>query len=125
MGKRHKFPYTYTWENVPVGTYVLTAVAIADGVSSTASAITVIVTAAPPSPPEVDITSPANGTTFTAGSDIGLAATAAETNGTIATVSFYDGPTLLTTTSSMTSSVCNYTWAKVPAGVCYLDGQGH
>ncbi|MCR6638791.1 MAG: family 43 glycosylhydrolase [Sporocytophaga sp.] len=63
--------------------------------------------------PVVSITSPANGTRFTAGSDINIAATASTTAGTIANVQFYNGNTLL---GSDNSSPYSYNWMNVPAG---------
>lgn len=117
MGQSNKSPYTYTWANVSVGSYTLTAVATdSNNVSTTSSALTVKVT---PAPPMVVITSPANDSTFPAGSDINLAATALETNGTISTISFYNGATLLAA-SSMASSSFNYTWGHVPGGTYTL-----
>lgn len=117
LGQSSKSPYTYTWADVPVGTYTLTAVATdINEVSTTSTAVKVTVT---PAPPTVVITSPANESSFSAGSDINLAATALETKGTISAISFYNGSTLLAT-SDMASSFYNYTWANVPAGTYTL-----
>ncbi len=62
-------------------------------------------------PPSVSITSPANnagvGTSFT------ISATAADTGGTVTSVAFYDGTTLLGTD---TSSPYSYTWNAAPLG---------
>ena len=116
MGQSSKPPYSYTWDDVPAGTYTLTAVATdTNKVSTTSSALTVTVIPVP----EVAIISPVNDSTFIAGSNISLVATASEPNGTIAAVNFYNGPTLLTT-SSMTLFSFNYTWANVPAGTYIL-----
>jgi chitodextrinase len=46
-------------------------------------------------PPTVAITSPANGATFTAGSTILVSANAADSDGSVARVRFFDGPTLI------------------------------
>jgi len=116
LGESLKSPYSYTWNEVPAGTYTLTAVITVNGVSTTSSGVIITVT---PAPPVVAIITPADGTTFTAGSNISLVTTASEFNGLIATVSLYNGPTLLTT-SSMTSSSYNYVWDNVPAGVYTL-----
>jgi len=111
LGKSSKSPYSCTWDQVPVGTYALTAVATdTDKVSTTSSTVTVTVT---PAPPVVDIVSPANNTTLTAGSNISLAVTASEFNGSVSTVQFYNGPTLLGESSR---SPYGYTWVNVPAG---------
>jgi len=117
LGQSSKSPYSYAWEGVHAGTYALTAVATdTNKVSTTSRTVTVTVI---PAPPVVAIISPANDTTFTAGANISLAATASEFDGAISTVSFYNGSTLLTT-SRMTSSSCHYTWANVPAGAYTL-----
>jgi len=113
LGQCSKSPYSYTWKDVPAGTYTLTAVATDfNNVSTTSGALTITVT---PAPPVVAIVSPANGSIFTTGSRISLEASASEFNGTIATVSFYNASTLLAT-SGITSSSYNYNWDNVPAG---------
>jgi len=111
LGKSSKSPYSCAWDQVPAGTYALTAVATdIDKVSTTSSAVTVTVTSAPP---VIDIVSPANDTTLTAGSSINLTVTASEFNGSVSTVKFYNGPTLLGESSR---SPYSYVWANVPAG---------
>jgi hypothetical protein len=62
--------------------------------------------------PTVSLTQPASGT-FTAGANIPLAATAADSDGTIARVEFYAGDTLLATD---TTSPYTGTWTNAPAG---------
>ncbi|MFL6144589.1 MAG: glycoside hydrolase family 48 protein [Labedaea sp.] len=63
--------------------------------------------------PSVTLTSPASGTTFTAGANIPLAATAADADGTVAKVDFFAGNTLIGTD---TSSPYTFNWANVAAG---------
>ncbi|HEX6358329.1 glycoside hydrolase family 48 protein [Actinophytocola sp.] len=63
--------------------------------------------------PTVNLTQPTTGTSYTAGANIPLAATAADTDGSIARVEFYAGTTLLSTD---TSSPFSGTWSNVPAG---------
>lgn len=65
-------------------------------------------------PPTVSITSPANGATYTAPATMTINANAADANGTVSSVAFYNGSTLLGTD---TSSPYSYTWANVAAGV--------
>ncbi|MGA1979975.1 MAG: glycoside hydrolase family 9 protein [Sedimentisphaerales bacterium] len=64
-------------------------------------------------PPTVSISSPANGATFTAPASITINATAADSDGTISSVAFYQGSTLLGTD---TTSPYSYTWSNVAAG---------
>jgi hypothetical protein len=63
--------------------------------------------------PSVTLTSPANGQSFTPGSNISLAAIVATNAQTISAVQFYQGSTLLGQT---TSSPYTYTWTNAPAG---------
>ncbi|MCR5889840.1 glycosyl hydrolase family 18 protein [Hymenobacter sp. J193] len=64
-------------------------------------------------PPTVSLTSPTSGATFTAPASITLNATAADANGTVSSVAFYNGTTLLGTD---TSSPYSYTWTGIAAG---------
>jgi pectate lyase len=64
-------------------------------------------------PPTVSITSPANGATFTAPASVTINATAADSDGTVSKVDFYQGTTLLGTD---TSSPYSYAWTNVAAG---------
>jgi hypothetical protein len=63
--------------------------------------------------PTVSLTSPATGSTFQAGANIALAATAADPDGTVAKVDFFAGNTLLGTD---TSSPYTFNWQNVAAG---------
>ena len=58
-------------------------------------------------------TPPADGATFTAPASIAIAASASDSDGTIAKVDFYAGATLLGTD---TSAPYQLTWSGVPAG---------
>ncbi len=64
-------------------------------------------------PPTVSITSPAQGATFTAGSNINIAVNASDPNGTVTKVEFYNGSTLLGQDSS---APYTYNWNNVSAG---------
>lgn len=109
-------PYTATFTGVPAGTYTVKAVAYDDKGASTASApVTVTVgTAAPVNQaPTVSITSPANGASYTAPANVVINATAADADGKIAKVEFYNGSTLIGTD---TTSPYSYTIGNAPAG---------
>jgi chitinase len=77
--------------------------------------------------PTTSITSPANGTTFTAPATVNIAANASDTSpGTVSSVAFYNGTTLLGTD---TSSPYTFAWTNVAAGTYTLttkatDNQG-
>jgi chitinase len=78
-------------------------------------------------PPTTSITSPANGATFTAPASITINANASDTApGTVSSVAFYNGSTLLGTD---TSSPYSFAWTNVAAGTYTLttkatDNQG-
>jgi regulation of enolase protein 1 (concanavalin A-like superfamily) len=71
-------------------------------------------------PPTVSLTSPTAGATLMAPANINLAATAADSDGTVARVEFYAGNTLLATT---TSSPHQAVWSDVPAGTYSLTAR--
>jgi lysophospholipase L1-like esterase len=64
-------------------------------------------------PPSVAITMPADGETFTAPADITVMADAADSNGFVTHVNFYNGPALLGTD---TTSPYSIEWTDVPVG---------
>jgi len=64
-------------------------------------------------PPTVSLTSPANNATYAAGANVTLTATATDADGTISSVKFYNGTTLLGT---VTTAPYTYTWTNVPQG---------
>jgi regulation of enolase protein 1 (concanavalin A-like superfamily) len=68
-------------------------------------------------PPTVSLTSPSSGETFTAPATVSMAATAADSTGSIARVDFYRGSTLVRTD---TTSPYTATWSDAPAGTYQL-----
>jgi gliding motility-associated-like protein len=68
---------------------------------------------APNTSPTVSLTSPANNAAFTAGATVSLAATAADANGSVTKVEFFNGSTKL---GEDTSSPYSYAWTNVSAG---------
>jgi hypothetical protein len=112
-------PYSFSWTNVPAGSYSLTAVARDNAGAYTVSpARTVTVTTSTSSSssnqaPWVTFSSPSSGAIFTAPATIALSATAGDTGGYITRVDFYRGSTLI---ASDTSSPYTYSWTNVPAG---------
>jgi chitodextrinase len=64
-------------------------------------------------PPTVSLTSPANGANYTAPAKIDLAATASDPDGTVSSVSFHDGSSLIATD---TTAPCTYRWNVAAAG---------
>ena len=64
-------------------------------------------------PPNVSITSPANGASYTAPASMTINASASDSNGTVSRVDFYAGGTLL---GSDASSPYSFNWTAVAAG---------
>ena len=106
-------PYSYTWNNVPAGNYTITAKATDNGSLVTASAAVVISVYTPNGAPSVSITSPVTNATFTAPASVTINAAAADTDGTISKVEFYNSDTLLGT---VTASPYTFTWNNVASG---------
>jgi regulation of enolase protein 1 (concanavalin A-like superfamily) len=69
-------------------------------------------------PPSVSLTAPANGASYAAPATIPLTASAADADGTVSRVEFYNGATLLGTD---TTSPFGYNWSNVTAGTYSLS----
>jgi len=103
-------PFVLQWNNVPAGTYSLTAKAYDNrGGATTSAASSLIVNTLP----SVTLTSPASGTTINAPNSYTLSANASDSDGTITQVEFYSGTTLLATD---TTAPYSYVWSNIPAG---------
>jgi RHS repeat-associated protein len=110
IGTATAAPYSFAWTNVAAGTYSLTAVATDNqGTTTISAAVALIVNTLP----TVSISSPASGAAFSAPATITLAATAADADGTIAKVDFYQGTTLLGTS---TAAPYSFSWTNVAGG---------
>jgi gliding motility-associated-like protein len=113
IGEDLSSPYSFAWNNVPAGSYTLTARATDNQAATrTSSAVTITVTA-PNSPPSVAVTAPANNASFAAGASVTLSANASDTNGSVAKVEFFNGATKL---GEDATSPYSFVWASVPAG---------
>ncbi|MET0917176.1 MAG: Ig-like domain-containing protein [Burkholderiales bacterium] len=112
-------PFTAAWSNVPAGEYTLTARATdtAGGTALSAPRSIVVVANAPPT---VTITAPSSGANHFAPADLTLAATATDTDGTVASVAFYEGTTLIGTATSPPYTV---RWSGVAAGSYTLSAR--
>jgi hypothetical protein len=111
LGTATASPYNFVWSNVPAGSYSLTAkVTTSTGLTATSTANTLNVIAAP----VVTLTSPANNTIATSPENFTLTATATAASGaTISKVDFYNGATLLGTS---TTAPYSYAWSNVASG---------
>src|SRR5688572_23692368 len=113
LGEDLTSPYSFSWTNVPVGNYTLSAKATDNrGGVTTSSPVSISVTN-PNTLPTVALTSPANNASFIQGAAIPLTANAADANGTVAKVEFYNGNTKL---GEDTSGPYAFTWNNAPVG---------
>jgi RHS repeat-associated protein len=116
IGTAASAPFGFNWTNVAAGAYSLTARATDDaGDQMTSAAVPILVNA----PPTVILTSPMTNT-FTAPASVPVSAEAADADGTIVSVAFYHGETLITTLTSPPYSV---TWTAVPEGTYNLTAR--
>lgn len=101
LGTSTSAPFTFAWNNVPQGTYSLTAKATdANGLATLSSAASVTVTP-PDAPPTVSITAPTAGASFGVNTAVTVIATASDSDGTVTRVDFYaDGGPIGTATAS-------------------------
>ncbi|MBI3414969.1 MAG: hypothetical protein HY043_06550, partial [Verrucomicrobia bacterium] len=114
LGTDSSAPYSFVWNNVAAGSYSLTCKATDNsGAVTTSTAVTVAVNAPVNSPPTVNITAPANSAMFTTPANIVISANAADSNGTVTKVDFYQGTTLLGTS---TTAPYAFAWNNVSAG---------
>ncbi len=118
LGSAATAPYTLTVNNVPAGSYTVSAQAVYDSgstVSSATSAVTVTNL-----PPVVTLIAPANGSSYTAPASIGLAASVTANGHSITQVQFYNGATLL---GSAASAPYTLTANNVTAGSYTVSAQ--
>ena len=90
IGTATSSPYQFSWANVAVGTYSLTAKAY-DNRNGIATSAAVSITVLANKPPVVTLTQPAAGAFYGEGAPISLAATASDADGTVVRVEFVDG----------------------------------
>ncbi len=121
IGPGNTSTWTIPWNKVPSGTYSLTAKAINSfGGTAISAPVSVIVDA----PPTVSITSPQPGAEFPGPANITITATAADSDGTVNKVDFYQGITKIGTVPGPTSDGnYSFTWGNVPSGTYSLTAQ--
>jgi hypothetical protein len=107
-------PYSYTWTGVAAGNYTISA-RVTDNLGATtiSNAASITVIALVNQAPTVTLTSPANNSSANAPATIAIAATAADADGTVSKVDFYNGSTLIGTDATAPYS---YNWTNVAAG---------
>lgn len=116
--------FAATWSNVTSGSYTLTAKATDNlGAATTSAPVSIIVNA----PATIAIATPSNGQVFAAPANISLTATAADSDGTVQKVEYFNGATLIG--SSTGPSPFSVPWNGVASGSYTLtakvtDNQG-
>jgi xyloglucan-specific exo-beta-1,4-glucanase len=121
LGSDATSPYSFAWSSVAAGTYSLTAKATDNaGATTTSAAVSISVASATNQAPTVSITSPANNASFTAPASITINANAADADGTVSKVDFYNGTTLL---GSDATSPYSFAWSSVAAGTYSLTAK--
>jgi Bacterial Ig domain/Secretion system C-terminal sorting domain/Putative flagellar system-associated repeat len=110
-------PFSFTWNNVAEGVYLITAVATDNfNAKTTSSAISVSVTNVTPpvnKPPAVNIISPANGRTYTVPAIITITVNASDSDGTISKLTFFNGTIKI---GEITSGPYLFSWTVVNPG---------
>ena len=113
LGEDATSPYEFTWTDVPAGNYELRAVAVDNLGLTTAGAAVGVMVINPNQAPLVSLDSPAAGARFTAPASISMQATAADLDGSVVRVEFFQGTTKL---AEDATSPYEFTWVNVPAG---------
>ncbi|MBI4027689.1 MAG: HYR domain-containing protein, partial [Verrucomicrobia bacterium] len=91
VGEDTTAPYTHIFSSATQGAHVFTAVATDNlGFSSTSNTVTITINVVNAVPPTVSVTAPADNSNFLFGDAITITATAADTDGTVAKIEFYD-----------------------------------
>ena len=119
IGSSSSAPYTATWSNVGSGSYSITAKAT-DNVGGVAASAAVPITVVNNTLPTVSLTAPGPGGQYFAPATIALSASAADSDGTIASVQFYADGSLIGTS---TAAPYGIVWDNVAGGVYSLTAK--
>ncbi|WP_276373451.1 Ig-like domain-containing protein [Chryseolinea sp. H1M3-3] len=113
LGEDLTAPYSFTWRSAPLGTHALTAKATDNQNSVTTSSVVSVVVGAANVPPTVALITPSNNARYNNGAPIVLSATAADANGSITKVEFFNGTTKI---GEDLTAPYSFTWNGAPAG---------
>jgi Big-like domain-containing protein/IPT/TIG domain-containing protein/carboxypeptidase family protein/beta-propeller repeat-containing protein len=115
--------YSFTWNNVLAGSYNVYAVASDNSGLATTSNTSDITVGPANILPAVSIASPLNLTTFSAGTNISINATASDSNGSISKVEFFAGAALIGTATVPVNGLYTITWVNVNTGAYSLTAK--
>lgn len=119
LGESILAPFSFTWKDVPVGTYQLSARVTDQGGTIRSSAmisIEVLVSL----PPEVSITSPENNQFIPENSNIEITAAATDSDGSISKVEFFNGTEKI---GEATAAPYSFNWQNIPQGDYILSAK--
>ena len=116
LGVVSNAPFSLNVTGLAGGAYILSAVATDNSGISVSDSVNVTIHA----PPTVTLTAPANSSTFVFPGYIAISADASQTNGTVSTVSFFSGNTLLGQSSI---PPYNFTWTNPAPGTYTLTAR--
>ncbi|PVY38664.1 Ig-like domain-containing protein, partial [Pontibacter virosus] len=123
VGESLTSPYSYTWAEVPVGIYSLTARSTDDKGAITISNVVNIAVNPPTNElPIVAITSPTDGATFTAPASISITASASDADGSVSAVEFFQGETKIGEDTN-DSDGWSLSWDGVAAGTYQITAR--
>ncbi len=113
LGTDSSYPaFNFTWNNVPAGNYVLTAVATDSALAKSTSAA-VNITVSGNGPPTANLTSPTGGARFSTLATIALNATANDSDGSVTNVEFFQGTRKL---GEDNTDPYSFGWSNLVAG---------
>src|SRR3989441_868627 len=116
-GPRGDDQYTLNWTGVAAGNYAVTAKATDDkGDTDLSDPVSITVNALP----SVSLTSPSSNAAFKAPANIPLSVQVADADGSIASVEYFYGTTLIT---SLSAPPYRFVWTEVPQGTYALTAR--
>ncbi len=120
LGEDLTSPYSYSWVNVPAGTFTISAKATDNQNAATTSGSATITVTAANTPPAVSITAPSNNAAFVTGATIPISVNASDANGSVSKVEFFNGTVKL---GEDTTTPYSFSWPNVPAGTYTLTAK--
>jgi len=117
IGEKATSPFSFTWKEVPEGTWSITAVATDNAASKTVSAAVSITVVKPVTPinqsPLVSISSPTKGSSYQAPATVTIDVNASDPDGSITKVELFNGAVKL---YEKTAAPYSFTLKDLPAG---------